>query len=62
MNGETGILVDYGDVEALTNTMKLMIKDAELRLRLSRKGIERSKDYSWDNCYIDFTKVISDVV
>jgi len=40
-DGETGFLVDPGDVDALADRLALLARDGELRARLGRLGAER---------------------
>lgn len=42
-DGETGLLVDPGDVEALSAAMARMLTDRELRDRMGRAGAERQR-------------------
>lgn len=43
-HGETGLLVDNLDVEGLAHSITRILKDDELRLRLSRAGHQRLRD------------------
>lgn len=57
-NGETGLLVEDGDVEALGEAIVRVLKDEELRLRLSRNALEYAKEFSWDKTAEEFMKVL----
>lgn len=57
-DGKTGILVKLGDIESLSNSIKLVADNDEYRNILSQAGIERAKNYNWDNCYDDFKKIL----
>jgi len=45
LNGETGLLVTPGDVEALANALEKLIHDGELRVRLGAAGRKRLERY-----------------
>ena len=47
-DGETGILVPAGDVDALAGAMDLLIRDAELRERMGRAALVRSNRFTPD--------------
>jgi glycosyltransferase involved in cell wall biosynthesis len=57
-NGETGILVENGNVSALANTVISLIEDKDLRNRLAENALKYSKHFSWDNA----AKVFSEIV
>jgi len=63
IDGETGILVkENGNVEKLAEAIILLLEDAELRNNLSKKALEHSKKFSWDETSEEFLKVIREVV
>lgn len=45
VDGETGILVPVGDVNALSNAMIKLAKDSELRKTMGKKGREKAEKY-----------------
>ncbi len=45
--GDAGIMVDPHDVEALANAMLQVLGDSDLRREMSARGIERAKQFSW---------------
>jgi glycosyltransferase involved in cell wall biosynthesis len=45
-DGETGILVPAGDVDSLAGAMDRLIRDAELRERMGRAALVRSKRFT----------------
>jgi glycosyltransferase involved in cell wall biosynthesis len=47
-NGETGLLVKSGDINALTREIIKVLEDEELRWRLSKNALEYSRSFSWD--------------
>ncbi len=46
--GETGVMVDPYDVDAIADGLLRLISDDDLRSDLSIKGIERAKQFNWD--------------
>jgi glycosyltransferase involved in cell wall biosynthesis len=46
--GDAGLLFDPSQTEALKEHLGNVLKSAELRTTLSRKGLERAKQFSWD--------------
>ena len=60
-NGETGLLVPDGDVEALANAIIKVLSDDGLRERLSRNAIKWAGSFSWDKTAEEFLKVINHV-
>jgi glycosyltransferase involved in cell wall biosynthesis len=46
VNGETGILVPSGDVEALASAMKRLIDDDPLRESMGQAALERAKRFT----------------
>ncbi|MBI4377625.1 MAG: glycosyltransferase family 4 protein, partial [Nitrospinae bacterium] len=48
VDGETGYLVESGDVKGLTDRLDILIENKSLRTEMGMKGIERAKEYAWD--------------
>jgi glycosyltransferase involved in cell wall biosynthesis len=48
LEGEAGIIVAPGDVEALARALRSVLADAALRCRLSGMGLQRSLQYTYD--------------
>lgn len=48
--GDAGVQVEALDVDALTEAMRRVIEDDNLRLMLGRRGIERAANFSWQKC------------
>ena len=48
MDGETGLLVEAGDLDALANALQQLLTDSGLRQRLGEGGRERAARYNWD--------------
>jgi len=47
--GDAGIMIDPHDVDLIADMMYKVLTDSELSEELSKKGIERSKRFNWDN-------------
>lgn len=48
VEGETGYLVDEGDVEGLAHKLSSLIKDEEKREAMGRMGMNWAKGFSWE--------------
>jgi alpha-1,3-rhamnosyl/mannosyltransferase len=48
--GDTGMLVDPLDVDAIAAAMRALIEDAPLRSALSAKALARSTQFTWETC------------
>ena len=46
--GDAGMLVETGNVEALTEAMDLLLADADLLRRLAQRGLEQAARFSWE--------------
>ncbi len=57
--GDAAILVDPYDVGALAEAMHKVLIDAKLREGLAKKGFERVKKFSWEQCAMETLKVFS---
>lgn len=58
IDGETGLLVESGGIEALAKEMVNVLTNENLRVRLSQKALAYSKNFSWDKVADEFMKVI----
>ena len=61
IDGETGLLVKSGDVEALAEAIIQVLTSDVLRVTLSEKALANSKGFSWDKVADEFMKVIRTV-
>lgn len=48
--GDSGVLIDPHDTEALSEAMERMIEDNTYRNQMAQKALERSQLFSWRNC------------
>ena len=46
--GDAGLLVDAENEQDISDKMKTLLENKQLRKRLADKGIERARQYSWD--------------
>jgi len=58
IDGETGLLVRSGDVEALAKEIVNVLMNENLRVRLSQKALAYSKSFGWDKVADEFMKVV----
>ena len=54
INGETGILVKFGDVKAMGDALNTLSRNEEKLKWMSANAIKRSKEYTWDVSYSEF--------
>jgi glycosyltransferase involved in cell wall biosynthesis len=57
-NGETGVLVENGNIRALAEAVVTLIGDNELRNRLSKNALVYAKRFTWDNAALVFSRII----
>lgn len=48
--GDTGLLVNPHDAEAVAQAIQRMVSDPALRCKLSANALARSKGFTWDRC------------
>lgn len=56
VNNETGVLVNFGDVSALSDAIVKLASNEEELKTMGEKARKRSLEYDWDLCYIDFKR------
>jgi glycosyltransferase involved in cell wall biosynthesis len=61
-NGETGLLVPNGNVEAFAKAIIKVLLDDKLREKLSRNAIEWAKQFNWEKTAEEFLKIVKDAV
>lgn len=60
--GDSGILIDPHDDQALTAAMQCMIEDGVYRERMAQLAFERSKLFSWQDCVAKTINVYKQLV
>jgi len=48
--GDTGVLINPHDAEAVAQAIQLLVNDPAIRGKLSSKALDRSKEFTWDRC------------
>jgi glycosyltransferase involved in cell wall biosynthesis len=48
--GDTGLLINPHDAQALAQAIQLLVTDTANRDALAKKALSRSKNFTWDNC------------
>lgn len=61
-DGESGLLVEPGNVQQLSEAIKSLIKDEDLRLKIATKGRERMKSLDINNYWLSFLEIYYSVV
>ncbi len=57
-NPSTGILVEYGNVEAFADKISMLISNNKLRTIFGKQGIKWAENFSWDNSTDKLIEVI----
>lgn len=60
--GDCGILTDPFDVDKMSFDLERILTDNQLRSLLMKKGPERAKQFSWDNCVNQTLEVYKQVI
>lgn len=60
--GESGILIDPKDKDALQGSMLELYRSPSLRENLSQKGLQRAKEFSWEKCARAMLEYMEEVV
>ena len=60
--GNGGILFDPRSVDALTETLEMVLTDSRLHGQLVQRGFENAAKYSWEKCTEETLKVYKDVI
>ncbi len=60
--GDAGILLDPSDTRAWFRTVQHLTQDPQLRQELSRNGLQRASQFTWDRCARETFAVLTDRV
>jgi glycosyltransferase involved in cell wall biosynthesis len=60
--GDAGILFDPYDVNKLADHIFEVLSDDLLRANLSKKGLDRAKQFTWDRCALETFKVYQKMI
>jgi glycosyltransferase involved in cell wall biosynthesis len=61
VDGETGFLVNYGDIEAFARKIRLVASNSGLRASLSKAALQYSRRFDWDKTAHDTLRVFQQV-
>ena len=61
IEGETGLLVPFGDIDALADGIMRVLSDDGLREELSRNAIKWAKRFSWERAAEEFFNIVEKV-
>jgi len=59
--GDAAIMVDPYKPDELAWAMEMILTDEKLHQRLSRKGVEQAKKFSWDKCAESTLRVLTKI-
>lgn len=57
--GESALLFDPLDIDSITNSIKQLIENKDLRLHLQKRGTIRAQDFSWKSYYQQLIRIIN---
>ena len=60
--GDAGILVDPLNIDELTEKMVDVLNNEDIKKDLSKKGLERSENFTWEKCAKETLKVYNDLL
>lgn len=60
--GDAALVVDPDDVDALAETMRRVVGDADVRARLRERGLARAAEFGWERCARETLAVYGRVV
>ncbi|MEO6458139.1 MAG: glycosyltransferase family 1 protein [Chloroflexia bacterium] len=59
--GNAGILLDPHDPAAWTDALRRVISDPQLRAEMSRKGLERAAQFTWEKCATETLALLTSI-
>lgn len=62
LDGQTGLLYEYGNIEQLAAKMLLLLRDRALRARLSAAALDWARQFTWDNSADAMTKLLEEQI
>ncbi len=62
IDGETGLLYEYGNIEQLAEKILLLLRDANLRSRLTKGALEYAQSLTWDKSAKIMLNVIEQIL
>ena len=62
IDGETGLLYEYGNIEQLAEKILLLLRDEHLRTRLTKGALEYAQSLTWDKSATIMLDVIGQVL
>ena len=62
VNGETGLLVKFGDVTALANALIDLSSNDKLLREMGENAVKRSREYGWEACYDEFRQELQRII
>ncbi len=62
IEGETGLLFEYGNVQQLSGCMSKILTDTEYREKLIRGGLSWAKSFSWDETAAKTLELMGNIV
>jgi glycosyltransferase involved in cell wall biosynthesis len=62
VDGETGVLFEYGDTEKLSDHLVRILSDADHREKLTKGGLNWAKKFSWDHAADRTLELIKQIV
>jgi len=60
--GNAGIMVEPHDINSLSETMASVLKDKELKHRMSRDGLKRAKMFTWEKMVSEVLKIYNEIL
>jgi glycosyltransferase involved in cell wall biosynthesis len=60
--GDAAVFVDPRDAEAIADAISRVLDDGVLQEKLSKKGLARSVQFSWDQCAAKTLNILEELV
>lgn len=60
--GDAGLMVDPYDISGLKDAMSNVLSNSDLRMEMVKKGLNRSKGFTWKNCAEETLNVYKEVL